>query len=179
MPKSSSECSKGPIQNRKWNLPRSALNYDLLAATFLTLRSLSPNLTWHDFVNLAVLRTTGSKEALTHLHAHDGNSATTSLTTASPCLTEIRLPDNLPELSSALSGSRTDLAISFRMGLLVAAPSTAPGLWVPMSCVVVPLSRSSLRKVRRTLLQQIKQEHKQSASTEVPYLPARSDYSIG
>lgn len=167
------------MSNRKSNSRRSAMNYDLLAATYQTLRSLSPNLTFADFVGTTIPTENGSSAALWHLHATDSSSGTTSLATASPFLTVIRLPGTLPELSTVPSESWTGLAISFRLGLLAAVHYTGPGSSTPVKVQFVPLTRSSSTKVRRTLLQSIKRERRRQRNMEARSRQARSGFSTG
>lgn len=144
------------------SLSRSAINYDLLvqmAATIATLYDQSLTGSFADFVSKGIATNHGLREALIHLYATDGNLGTTSLATRSPFLTEILLPDNLPELSGGSITPEMAHAISFHQGLIAVAPSTevgsSPETW-PL-VYVIPLSRSSLRRVRRTLHEQIRQ----------------------
>lgn len=142
-------------------LKLSAINYDLLVQMSLAVGSFygqSATDSFADFVNKGISTHPGLRAALIRLFVTDTSWGMTSLATRSPFLTEIQLPDMLPELFDDAWTPETVLAISFRQGLIVGAHSTEAGLWRPSAHpeIVQPLSRSSLRKVRRTLREQIK-----------------------
>jgi hypothetical protein len=139
----------------------SASNYDLLVQMSIVVGSFygqSVTDSFGDFVSKGISTNDGLREALTRLFVTDTSWGMTSLATRSPFLTEIQLPDMLPELYGVVWDQEMALAISFRQGLIVGAHSTVAGLWRPNGHpdFVQPLSRSSLRKVRRTLSAQIK-----------------------
>lgn len=157
----------------------SAINYDLLVQMALVVESYSgqsPMDFLEGFANQVSVMNIGLRAVLTQLYVIDGNLAATSLATRSPFLTEILLPSTLPELSDAGLDLETDLAISFRLGLLGVVRYTGVGLSRRTRIHVIPLSRWSLRKVRRMLSEQIRQEAiTPSHSMGVQYLRDRLD----
>lgn len=151
---------------------RSALNYDHLSAMFNRCRSISPSLTFGDFLRRAGYTSSGEIAALETLRVFDGNLDTIFLPTGLPFRSVIRLPEDLPGSSTAPLRVM-DLAISIRVGLLAAAPYTEAG-----SSPMALLSNAYLARVLQMQLASAASAMMLPPYTGRPSLKDKFDYYI-